>query len=90
MYVFDDKTANLQIFIHVIRPLDVHIGKLIMKTATDYWVTRGHLKYVSSLVEYIPWWLNVQSSQCKPMGEHCFETKRCMKSAKPESYRYRL
>ena len=31
--------------VHVIRPSDVHTGKLVMETATD-WVTRGHLRYV--------------------------------------------
>ena len=52
--------------VHVIRPSDVLIGKLMMKTATD-WVTRGHSKvYICSfLLKYILWWLNVQSGQCK-------------------------
>ncbi len=47
------KTVKLMRYpakVHVTRPSDVRIGKLMMKTATD-WVTRGHLRYVFVLVQ---------------------------------------
>ncbi len=56
---------------------DQTVGRSHRETGDENRDRLGHPRSPTAMIllESSLWWLNVQSGQCKPIGEHCCETK---------------